>query len=130
MKKVTIILSIIFVIIIGLVFLVNRLNADVEDILDETIQEIDLSNIEDGTYEGAYNEAIAVNVTLLVTVQNNEITEIEILEHQNGKGKPAEAITVDIINNQSILIDDISGATYSSRVIKLAVQNAVKGGLA
>lgn len=44
-----------------------------------------------------------------------------------GIGKPAEAIVEDIVENQSIEVDAVSGATNSSRVIMKACENALRG---
>ncbi len=61
-----------------------------------------------------------------VTVQNGEITNINILEHRHERGKTAEVITDRIVDEQKIDVDAISGATNSSIVIKKAVENALK----
>ena len=61
-----------------------------------------------------------------VTVQNGEITNINILEHRHERGKTAEVITDCIVDEQKIDVDAISGATNSSTVIKKAVENALK----
>lgn len=64
-----------------------------------------------------------------VTVQNGEITNINILEHRNERGIAADAITNKIVDEQKIDVDAISGATNSSTIIKKAVENALKSGL-
>ncbi len=58
-------------------------------------------------------------------VENHTITDIDILKHDNGKGKAAEAITSDVIKNQSVQVDVVTGATYSSKVILKAIENAL-----
>ena len=62
-----------------------------------------------------------------VTVQNGAITNIDILEHKNGRGSSAEAVVDRIIEEQKIEVDAVSGATNSSAVIKKAVENALTG---
>ena len=62
-----------------------------------------------------------------MTVQNGAVTNIDILEHKNGRGKPAEIVADRIIQEQRIDVDAVSGATNSSVVIKKAVENAFKG---
>jgi uncharacterized protein with FMN-binding domain len=47
------------------------------------------------------------------------------LEHRNGQGKPAEALTSRIVEQQSVELDVVSGATYSSMVILKAVELAL-----
>ena len=53
------------------------------------------------------------------------ITDITILEHQNGQGDDAVQIISDIIDAQHLNVDLISGASYSSKVILLAVFDAL-----
>ena len=84
----------------------------------------DLSGIDDGSYEGKYRSGV-VNVKVLVTVSEHAITGIEILKHFNGQGGPAEAIVDDIIEKQSLDVDAVTGATYSSKVIRKAVEVAL-----
>jgi uncharacterized protein with FMN-binding domain len=88
--------------------------------------DIDLSAVADGTYNGSEDGGI-VKASVQVTVLNHAITEVKILSHDNGKGKPAEVITNDIVANNSLEVDTISGATYSSNVIRMAVYNALTG---
>ena len=63
-----------------------------------------------------------------VTVQNGEITDIIILEHRHEHGKAAETVINEIVDEQRIDVDAVSGATNSSIVIKKAVENALKSG--
>jgi uncharacterized protein with FMN-binding domain len=53
------------------------------------------------------------------------IKKIEIVRHLNGQGKPAEVIPDRVIEMQSLDVDIISGATYSSKVILKAIENAL-----
>ena len=64
-----------------------------------------------------------------VRVQNGEITDIIILEHRHEHGKAAETVINEIVDEQRIDVDAVSGATNSSIVIKKAVENALKSGL-
>jgi uncharacterized protein with FMN-binding domain len=85
---------------------------------------IDLASVSDGTYTGSYS-SFPVSVTLEVTIKDHQINHITILKHDNGQGKPAEAIVNDVINAQSLQVDVISGATYSSKVILKALEKAL-----
>lgn len=88
------------------------------------IVDVDLSKINDGTYHGKYGE-FPVAVELDVTVIDHKLTKIVITKHDNGQGKPAEAIIDDVLLAQSLKVDVISGATYSSKTILLALLNAL-----
>lgn len=92
---------------------------------ETVISELDISTIPDGVYTGEYDVDF-IYVRVEVSVQNGKITGINILEHKNGRGEAAEAIVNEIIYNQKIDVDSISGATNSSIVIKKAVENALK----
>jgi uncharacterized protein with FMN-binding domain len=85
---------------------------------------LDLSNVADGTYTGSEDGGL-VKATVEVTVKDHLITQVKILAHDNGKGKPAEAIVDDIVKSSSLEVDTVSGATLSSDVIKMAVYNAL-----
>lgn len=88
---------------------------------------VNISEVKDGVYEG-YSETTLVKVRVRVTVTDGKIENIEILEHQCGKGKPANAIVADMKSMNDIEVDAVSGATVSSEVIKDAVRNALREG--
>ena len=93
---------------------------------DIVITSPDLNKIPDGTYQGTSTVG-PVKVTLEVLMQNKAITSIQIIKHRNGRGKKAEAIVPRIIEAQSLNVDVISGASYSSKAILLAAENALAG---
>lgn len=99
--------------------------ADYKKAVAETnIGEIDISGIPDGVYAGEYDVNF-IYVKVEVTVQSGEMTNITLLEHKQERGKAAEAIVQDMITEQKIDVDAVSGATNSSIVIKKAVENAL-----
>ncbi len=111
----------------GAVYLKNV--ADYKTAVKETtFDEINISDVSDGVYIGEYDVNF-IYAKVEVTVQNGEITNINILEHRNERGKPAEAIIDEIISQQRIDVDSVTSATNSSIVIKKAVENALEKGL-
>ena len=130
-KKKVVLLVIMLLLLIGLVWGIIYLKSvsDYKQAVKETtFEEINISDISDGVYIGEYDVNF-IYAKVEVTVQNGEITNINILEHRNERGKAAEAITNKIVDEQKIDVDAISGATNSSTVIKKAVENALKNGL-
>lgn len=99
----------------------NHYQTDIKNI---EISEPDLSNVSDGVYTGSCNVGY-IYAKVNVTVKNGSIESIDLVEHRNERGTPAEAIIPDIIDNQKIDVDAVSGATNSSKVIKKAVENAL-----
>lgn len=116
--------SIIILVVIGTVIAFKSMEKGLSDLLTVEIEELDLSAVEDGTYNGSFTRT-PISVKVVVTVENHDITMVEITEHISGKGQPAEAIIDDIVLNDSVKIDAVAGATYSSICILLAVKNAV-----
>jgi uncharacterized protein with FMN-binding domain len=87
---------------------------------------VDHTKLKDGTYEGSYRGG-PNKASVQVTIKDNNLVNIEILQHQAWRGVIAEATIVErIIASQSTEVDAVSGATNSSRVIMNAVQNAIE----
>ena len=90
------------------------------------IQDVDLSKVPDGVYVGS-QDAVLVAAEVRVTVADGTIRRIEILRHENGRGKPAEGVLDRVVAAQSLRVDAVSGATSSSKVLLKAVENALRG---
>lgn len=86
---------------------------------------VDLGAIADGSYRGEYAVA-PISVKLDVLVSGGRIVKIDLLEHRNGKGRPAEAVLAAIVELQKVDVDSVSGATYSSMALKKAVEAALR----
>ncbi len=112
------------VIIAGGFLLYNRLSANLDKLVKEPVGNISLEDLDDGSYDGDY-KAFPVTVKLNVEIKDHKMTKIAILKHDNGKGEKAEEITDEIIKEQSLDVDIVSGATYSSMVILKAVEDAL-----
>ena len=93
-----------------------------------TFDEIDLTKVVDGVYEGQCDTGV-VQARVQVTVRDHRMESIELLEHENGRGTPAEAILSQMVQKQTTAVDAASGATCSSKVIRKAVENALAEGL-
>lgn len=122
-KVLIIIVIVLVVLMVAAVIVIPRLGLPEEEISIE-VGEIDLSTVEDGTYNGEYTAGL-VSVCVTVNVENHSITDISIDKHDNGLGKKAEKIVDDIIAVQSLDVDAISGATISSDSIRKAVEIAL-----
>jgi uncharacterized protein with FMN-binding domain len=91
------------------------------------VDEVDLSQIQDGDYIGEYDIGY-VYAKVRVSIASGKISNIEIFEHRTERGQAAERIITDMETQQKIKVDAVSGATNSSNVIKKAVYNALQGG--
>ena len=104
--------------------LVIKMNSQVKS-FDKSA--VDVSQVKDGVYEG-HSETELVKVDVKVTVSNGDISDIEILRHECGKGKIANVIVEDMVEKDDVEVDAVSGATFSSEVIKDAVRSALRKG--
>lgn len=127
-RKTLVILLCIFIFISGMIIvgsvMFKNINNNLEELSQTTIPEIDLSQMEDGVYFGSYS-VFPVEVEVKVTISNHMMESIVILKHVNGQGSAAENILVDVIDDQTLQVDAVSGATYSSKVILLAIYDAL-----
>ena len=131
MKKIfRVFIVLILFILILVVSCTAMVNKEMEKAKNELmlVEDPDLSKVEDGTYKGKV-ETMLVKVELEVSVKNHKIISISIIKHDNGKGKPAEAIIDDIVKDNSTDVELIAGATMSSLVIRAAVIDAVTNGI-
>ena len=83
-----------------------------------------LNQLDDGVYAGECAKG-PISVKVSVLISDHKIDSIDILEHKNGKGKKAEKIIEDVLDRQTLHVDVISGASYSSKVILKALENAL-----
>lgn len=95
--------------------------------VDLEISNIDITAIRDGVYTGSANNGV-VKATVSVEVSKGTIQNIMILEHEHLFGIPAEKIIDSIIEQQSLEVDAVTSATYSSDTIRKALENALQQG--
>lgn len=119
-----IVLVLILILIIAGAGILFYLQKELDKLILSPVKNINLMEMDDGVYKGSYS-AFPVSVIIDVTIKDHKITEIELVEHSNGQGKPAEVITQKVIEEQILDVDSISGATYSSKVILKAIEDAL-----
>ena len=103
---------------------ISEAEKNFKELVNMQIRNIDLTEVQDGVYNGKY-KAFPVSVEVNVIVANHQITEIELVKHFNGQGSSAVAVLENVVEAQSLGVDVISGATYSSIVILKAVEVAL-----
>lgn len=79
----------------------------------------------DGTYSGeGTNRRGAIQVT--VTTKNDKITDVEISRFaMHYSESDVVDLPGEVLNKQSAQVKNVSGATYSTRAFKAAVQDAL-----
>lgn len=118
-------LGMIIAVVVHIVVYFTDFTSYLSDLENIEIQEVDLSQIADGTYEGEHDIGY-IYARAAVTVKNHEITDVKLLEHNHERGIRAEEnLPGKIVAEQTIKTDAISGATNSSKVIMKACENAL-----
>jgi uncharacterized protein with FMN-binding domain len=99
-----------------------------QEIRKLTIENIDVHGVKDGVYVGRQDNTM-VTAEARVIVTAGRITGITLLEHSHGPNHGADAILDRVIAGQSLQVDSVSGATFSSKVVLKAIEIALKKGL-
>jgi uncharacterized protein with FMN-binding domain len=84
----------------------------------------------DGTYTGSA-DGYGPNLTVSVTVAGGKVSSVEIVSHNEKNSRfyaaPMQLIPEEIISSQSLDVDIVSGATFTSKGIVNAVIDALSG---
>jgi uncharacterized protein with FMN-binding domain len=84
--------------------------------------------LNDGTYEGSA-DGYSGTTTVSVTVSGGQVTAIDVVSESDSPQffSRAESLLDDIINGQTLEVDTVSGATFSSAGLINAVYDALNG---
>lgn len=99
-----------------------------ETATDSSSVEEENQDLNDGIYEGI-GQGYGGELKLEVSVENNEIKDMEIISHRETSPVFTRTLPIAkqrILKAQSPIVDNVSGATYSSYAIKSAVGEAMK----
>ena len=109
--------------IVGFVVL-RSIESNFEGLVNMTFSDIELDEIPDGNYFGSFS-SFPVAAEVEVVVRDHEIVEVIILKHTHGRGSDAEVVPDRVVSSQSLKVDAVSGATFSSLVILKAIEDAL-----
>ena len=123
-KLITSVLVLLGAVIISATYLIATASTKLEKLVGMPISDVDLSTLADGNYIGSYT-ILPISVKVAVTVTDRNITDITLLKHFNGQGAGADIIPDKVTEAQSLNVDIVSGATYSSKIILMAIRDAL-----
>lgn len=114
--------------------LVEDVDEKLEEELDEdtekdTEKTEEVGDLSDGSFTGSAVGYSGDDIEIEVTVENESIVDIELLDHQDTEDimeKAWNELPDRIIDAQSLDVDTVSGATYSSEGILEAVDEALE----
>lgn len=125
-----VVLAVIAVVVIGL----SIFNKGMADIKKLSVESIDVSLLKDGNYFGEYENG-RWQYHVEVTVRDGEIKEIRVLNTRTGpfEMKMYDDVNTEliqrIVQNQSLQVDTVTGATVNGKALLKAVENALKEGI-
>lgn len=102
--------------------------AAVNDAMKDFVSKKETVALKDGVYTGeatGYQGPLKVEVT----ISGEKITEVKVLDNVETVGigsKALDALSKSIVENNSVGVDTLSGATASSKAIISAVTNAIE----
>jgi len=124
MRIFIIIISVVAVVIVGfLIFILGGM----KQVKDLSIGNVDLSQVEDGTYTGEFKGYRWSN-KVEVTVNNHQISGLKIVKDVRFPvGEVSKTLFERILQKQSLQVDTVTKATVNSKAYLKAVENALKG---
>lgn len=89
--------------------------------------DIDFKKLKDGTYEGS-GTGFKSTIKVSVKIENGKLVDISVLSQGDDEEyfNKAKNVIQDMLSKQTIKVDSVSGATFSSSGIKSAVMDALK----
>lgn len=103
----------------------NHIENNLNNLSTLDIPKMNLADAKDGTYSGSY-DAFPVSAQVEVTIQDHKIARIDLVDHVTGQGQAAESLPAAVTGAQSLQVELVSGATYSSVVILKAIEDALR----
>ena len=88
------------------------------------IKDVDLQNIPDGVYEGSFKGGRFSN-SVEVTVKDHRIVDIKGLKAFTGIQDIHHRIYAEVMEEQSLQMDAVSGATVTTLTTLKAIENAL-----
>jgi uncharacterized protein with FMN-binding domain len=118
-------IGIVLAVLVGALLIAKAvLESGLKDVAAMKIENVDLGAVADGEYLGSY-EVFPILARTRTIIEGHAIKDIRILEHRTGQGQGAERIVKDMVAEQRIDVNTVSGATYSSKVIQKAVADSL-----
>jgi len=122
-RGIKIFLSIVVIIIIIASIFIVYIYYGKSETLNLTINTVDLSKIPDGSYEGSYNKG-RFSYKVEVTVKDNRIESVKILSEPSVQ-ELDNTIISRVLQQQSLKVDAVTGATATSKALLKAIENAL-----
>lgn len=95
-------------------------------VFGQEVKEVDLTRISDGVYKGKCRYYGMFTCEVEVEVKDHRITDIKVFEGRESEYvEAAKGVTKNVIREQSLKVDAVTGATVTSNAILRAIENAL-----
>ncbi len=98
-------------------------NKSRKEIMEMTIENVDLTKIKDGKYDGSFKNQLR-SYSVEVTVKDYIITDIKPANN-SPVSSYSNKIFDRVIKEQKVNVDTISGATVTSKMILKSIEDAL-----
>jgi uncharacterized protein with FMN-binding domain len=94
------------------------------------VSEVDFASVQDGTFQGDFTFH-GFTYEVEVVVVDHEIKQIEVLKNieDDEYAQKAEGVVDNVLKEQSLKVDVITGATITSKALLKAMEDALAKGL-
>ena len=89
-----------------------------------TINPVDLSKIDDGAHAGSFTKG-RFSYSVEVAVKDHKIQAVKSTGSGQAMNAVMEEIFARIVQDQTVVVDTVSGATLTTRAVSKAVENAL-----
>lgn len=103
---------------------INRKRNQIKELKNLSLQNIEISNIADGTYTGYANTSF-LKVKLELIVQNGTLQDVKILMNEGSVGQNVAPITETMVKENKIIVSPIPDEEIASVVFMAAASNAL-----
>ena len=103
---------------------INRKRNQIKELKNLSLQNIEISNIADGTYTGYANTSF-LKVKLELIVQNGTLQDVKILMNEGSVGQNVASITETMVKENKIIVSPIPDEEIASVVFMAAATNAL-----
>lgn len=103
---------------------INRKRNQIKELKNLSLQNIEISNIADGTYTGFANTTF-LKVKLELIVQNGTLQDVKILMNEGSVGQNVASITETMVKENKIIVSPIPNEEIASVVFMAAASNAL-----
>lgn len=109
-------------------FFIRRKRADLNEAKQLPFFNTQVEKVQDGTYENQTKTSF-MHLKIEVTVLNNQITKIVILENEGSRGKNVEPVIDSMISLNKAVVPLVDGEEIASLVFISCVDGALQKGL-